>query len=114
VLSGGQRQRIALARALYGSPRLVVLDEPNANLDADGEQALKATLDELKARGVTVIMVSHRPALMSQLAKLAVLKEGALEGFGPAGALLARLRPVAPPRRQLAPVPTEEPAGAIA
>jgi PrtD family type I secretion system ABC transporter len=114
VLSGGQRQRIALARALYGAPRLVVLDEPNANLDADGEHALKATLDELKARGVTVIMVSHRPALMSHLAKLAVLKDGALDAFGPAAALLARLRPVARPPQRLAAVPADEPKGALA
>lgn len=114
VLSGGQRQRIALARALYGSPRLIVLDEPNANLDADGEHALKAALDELKAHGVTVIMVSHRPALMSQLTKLAVLRDGTLEAFGPAAALLARLRAVARPPQRLAAVPTDEPKEALA
>jgi ABC-type protease/lipase transport system fused ATPase/permease subunit len=114
VLSGGQRQRIALARALYGAPRLVVLDEPNANLDADGEQALKAALDELRARGVTVIMVSHRPALMSNLTKLAVLKDGVLDAYGPAAALLARLRPVARPTPRLAAVPADEPKGALA
>jgi len=94
-LSGGQRQRIALARALYGEPRLVVLDEPNANLDAEGEAALKSALSDLKARGVTLIMVGHRPALMSQLDKLAVLKDGALDAFGPSSALLPQLRPVA-------------------
>lgn len=92
VLSGGQRQRIALARALYGSPKLVVLDEPNANLDADGEAALSAAFTELKSRGVTLIMVSHRPALMSQLDKLALLREGALEAYGPTAAMLPRLR----------------------
>jgi ABC-type protease/lipase transport system fused ATPase/permease subunit len=95
VLSGGQRQRIALARALHGSPRLVVLDEPNANLDAEGEAALKAALKELKARGVTLIMVGHRQALMSQLDKLAVLKAGALEAFGPSASILPPLRAVA-------------------
>lgn len=94
ALSGGQRQRIALARALYGNPKLVVLDEPNANLDIEGEAALSAALRELKARGVTVVMVSHRPALMGQLDKLAILKDGALDAFGPTAAVLPRLRAV--------------------
>lgn len=94
VLSGGQRQRIALARALYGEPKLVVLDEPNANLDLEGEQALAAALVELKARGTTVIMVGHRPTVMAQLDKLAVLKDGALEAFGPGATVLPRLRAV--------------------
>ena len=92
VLSGGQRQRIALARALYGDPRLLVLDEPNANLDTVGEAALLAALAELKARGVTVIMVTHSPTLMAALDKLALLKNGTLEMFGPSAAVLARLR----------------------
>jgi PrtD family type I secretion system ABC transporter len=95
VLSGGQRQRVALARALYGEPRLVVLDEPNANLDAEGEAALQAALRELKARRVTVIMAGHRPALMAQLDKLAVLNGGVLEAFGPAAAVVSRLRAAA-------------------
>jgi PrtD family type I secretion system ABC transporter len=100
ILSGGQRQRIALARALYGNPRLVMLDEPNANLDAEGEHALNAALAELKTRGTTVVLVGHRPALMAALDKLAVFNEGALEAFGPASAVLARLRAVAHQSRQ--------------
>jgi PrtD family type I secretion system ABC transporter len=92
VLSGGQRQRIALARALYGNPRVVVLDEPNANLDADGEIALGNTLRQLRLRGTTVIMVGHCYSLMLQLDKLAILKDGALESFGASSVLLAGSR----------------------
>jgi PrtD family type I secretion system ABC transporter len=90
-LSGGQRQRIALARALYGDPKLVVLDEPNANLDADGDEALRAALQALKARGTTVVVVGHRPALMSRLDKIAVMKDGVVIAFDTAAALLPQL-----------------------
>lgn len=99
ILSGGQRQRIALARALYGSPRFVVLDEPNANLDAEGEAALVATFADLKARDITLVMVSHRPALMSHLDKLALLNDGVLEAFGPTASVLPRLLAGAPRTR---------------
>src|SRR5688572_33407760 len=92
LLSGGQRQRIALARALYGDPRLVILDEPNANLDEAGDAALSAALVELKSRGVTVILVGHRRSIMKQLDKLAVLNKGVFESFGPSDIMLARLR----------------------
>jgi ABC-type protease/lipase transport system fused ATPase/permease subunit len=78
-----------------------MLDEPNANLDVSGEAALIAALADLKARGVTVIMVSHDLTLMSALDKLALLKDGALELFGPSTAVLARLRGTAPPSRVL-------------
>jgi PrtD family type I secretion system ABC transporter len=99
VLSGGQRQRIALARALYGEPRLVVLDEPHANLDTAGESALLAALSELKTRGVTVIMVTHSTTFMTALDKLALLKNGTLELFGPSAGVLARLRAPAATQR---------------
>jgi PrtD family type I secretion system ABC transporter len=90
-LSGGQRQRIALARSLYGQPKLVVLDEPDAHLDAEGEEALRAALRALKACGSTVVLAGHRAALMAQLDKIAVLRDGALQAFGPAATVLARL-----------------------
>jgi PrtD family type I secretion system ABC transporter len=102
VLSGGQRQRIALARALYGEPRLVVLDEPNANLDAAGEAALLAALAELKTRRVTVVMATHSATLMPALDKLAHLKSGTLELFGLSAAVLARLRSPAATQRVVA------------
>ena len=98
MLSGGQRQRIALARALYGEPRVVMLDEPNANLDLAGEAALTAALAELKTRGVTVIMIAHNPALTAALDKLLVLRNGALEMFGPSAAVRARMVGTAPNR----------------
>jgi PrtD family type I secretion system ABC transporter len=90
-LSGGQRQRIALARALYGNPRLVVLDEPNSNLDADGESALLQALTSLRERAATVVMVGHRPSAMRAVDTLAVLREGALDAYGPRDQVLAKL-----------------------
>jgi PrtD family type I secretion system ABC transporter len=92
VLSGGQRQRIALARALFGSPKLVVLDEPDANLDLAGQAALLGALADLKSKGVTVIVVTHNPTLTTALDKLLLLKDGALDMFGPSAAVMARLR----------------------
>src|SRR3546814_8418325 len=82
-LSGGQRQRIALARALFGEPRLLILDEPNSNLDNDGEQALVKTIQAAKAGGATVVIIAHRPSIMSVVDKLLVLKDGPIEQFGP-------------------------------
>ncbi|HET7204017.1 MAG TPA: type I secretion system permease/ATPase [Steroidobacteraceae bacterium] len=112
ALSGGQRQRIALARALYGEPRLVVLDEPNANLDAAGEAALLATLADLKTDGVTVVMVTHNPTFTAALDKLAVLKNGVLEMFGPSAAVQARLHGGTQPARVVA-FPPVRPAEAL-
>jgi ABC-type protease/lipase transport system fused ATPase/permease subunit len=90
-LSPGQRQRIGLARALYGEPRLVVLDEPNANLDTEGEQALLRTLSVLKAEGVTVVLVAHRPSLIAGLDKLLVLREGVVDAFGPREEIMPKM-----------------------
>jgi len=90
-LSAGQAQRIGLARALYGQPRLVVLDEPNANLDAEGEQALLQALAELKAQGSTIILITHKPSLVSSMDYLMLLREGRVELLGPRDEVLARL-----------------------
>lgn len=90
-LSGGQRQMIGLARALYGRPKLVVLDEPNSNLDGDGEQALLRALEQIKAAGTTVVLVSHRPALVQGVDKVVVLRDGMVEMFGPRQEVLKRL-----------------------
>jgi PrtD family type I secretion system ABC transporter len=92
VLSGGQRQRIGLARALYGSPSLVVLDEPNSNLDGHGETALLASLSEMKAQRASVIVVSHRPSVLEAMDKILVLKDGEIGEFGCRHDILWRLR----------------------
>lgn len=91
VLSGGQRQRIGLARALYNDPKIVVLDEPNASLDDQGEQALLAACKQLKHAGTTVIFISHRQNILQLADKILVLDNGKQQLFGPAEAVLNRL-----------------------
>lgn len=95
-LSGGQRQRIALARALYGEPDLVVLDEPNSHLDDAGEAALLQTLRALTARGATVLLITHRVGALGLADQLWVLHEGRLRAQGPRDAVLAQLQPASP------------------
>ncbi len=89
-LSAGQRQRIALARALYGEPALIVLDEPNANLDDAGEAALMQAVQALRAKGCTLVVISHRGGLVTLADRLMILNQGRIQAFGPREALLAR------------------------
>jgi ATP-binding cassette subfamily C exporter for protease/lipase len=92
-LSGGQKQRIGLARALYGRPALVVLDEPNSNLDEAGEAALVKAVTQIKAAGSTVVLVTHRPSILGVVDKLLFLREGVQQLFGPRDQVLRSLVP---------------------
>ena len=92
LLSGGQRQRIGLARAVYGDPVLVVLDEPNANLDDVGEAALVRTVQELKAKGRTVFLITHRPGIVAVADRVLILRNGMVQADGPRDEVLAALR----------------------
>jgi ATP-binding cassette subfamily C exporter for protease/lipase len=92
LLSGGQRQRIGLARAMYGMPELVVLDEPNANLDDEGEAALVRAVQGLKAQGKTVVLISHRPGIVSVADRLLILQNGTVQASGPRDGVLAALQ----------------------
>jgi ABC-type protease/lipase transport system fused ATPase/permease subunit len=91
-LSPGQRQRVALARALYGTPCLVVLDEPNANLDGAGEVALAQAMSGLRSAGVTSVVVTHRPSLIAHVDKILVLEAGKVVQFGPAADVLKAMQ----------------------
>ncbi|TCM53760.1 ATP-binding protein PrsD [Rhizobium sp. PP-F2F-G48] len=90
-LSAGQRQRVALARALYGEPFLVVLDEPNSNLDAEGEQALSEAILGVRARGGIVIVVAHRPSALASVDLVLMMSEGRMQAFGPKDEVLAQI-----------------------
>ncbi|XSG84590.1 MAG: type I secretion system permease/ATPase [Methylohalobius sp. ZOD2] len=83
LLSGGQRQLIGLARAVYGDPKFLVLDEPNANLDGPSELNLLSLIDEFRTRGITLVIISHKPSIMRGVDQLLVLKEGRQEAYGP-------------------------------
>lgn len=107
-LSGGQRQRIGLARAVYGDPRLIILDEPNANLDQAGESALAGAVIELKRRGAAMLIVGHRPSTLAQADKILLLKDGKAELYGPRDAVLQQLRNAA--AAKAAPPATPQPA----
>ena len=92
-LSAGQRQRIGLARALYGNPTFVILDEPNSNLDAKGDSALQEAILKLRQRGATTVLVAHRPNAIAHCNKLLVIDGGELKAFGPRDEVLAKILP---------------------
>jgi PrtD family type I secretion system ABC transporter len=95
-LSAGQAQRIALARALFGEPFLLVLDEPNSNLDSEGDEALTAAIQGVKARGGIVVVIAHRPSAIAAVDLLLVMRQGRQQAFGPKDAILGKLTQVAP------------------
>jgi len=103
LLSGGQRQRIGLARAIYGNPLLIVLDEPNANLDDAGEAALYQTVQGLKAAGKTVFLITHRPGAVAVADQLLLLRDGQVQAQGPRDAVIAAIQAQRPAP---APAPT--------
>jgi len=97
-LSGGQAQRIGIARAMYGDPKLVVLDEPNSNLDTEGDEALTRAVRAARERGAIVVVVAHRPIGIEAVDMLLVLKDGRMQAFGPKETVLGQvLQRVAPP-----------------
>jgi ATP-binding cassette subfamily C protein len=105
-LSAGQRQRIALARALYGDPFLIVLDEPNSNLDAEGETALTGAIAAARQRGAVVIVIAHRPAALAAVNLVAVMANGQLRAFGPKEEVMAKaIQPVSALAPAYAPAP---------
>ena len=117
-LSGGERQRIGLARAFYGDPKVIILDEPNANLDTEGEQALERAVMQAKQRGTTVMLITHRPTIAAKCDRILMLRDGQIEMYGPAQDVLQRLAqgnaPVRPPvpaaaQAPKAPAPTPAP-----
>ncbi|WP_312830569.1 type I secretion system permease/ATPase [Pseudomonas rhodesiae] len=105
-LSGGQRQSVGLARALYGSPRLIILDEPNSNLDERGEQALAEAIAQMKAIGSTVFVITHRTSILSQVDRLMVMSGGGISLYGPRDQVMAEIN-----KQHLA---TQKPAAPVA
>jgi ATP-binding cassette subfamily C protein len=116
-LSGGQRQRIGLARAIFGNPSLVVLDEPNANLDSAGEEALLKAVQALSEAGTAVIIISHKLNALAITTKILAMRDGAVQMFGGRDEVLAqmvgpRVVPSMPTPGFATPVPTSKASGA--
>ena len=109
-LSGGPRQRIGLARAIYGNPSLVVLDEPNANLDDAGDAALLKTVRELKSAGKTVFLITHRPGAVAVADRVLFLRDGQVVAYGPTQVVLAALKAAQPAQSPSAPAGNPQPA----
>ena len=91
ALSGGQRQRVGLARALYGMPNLLILDEPNANLDNEGEQHLLRVIAHLKRQGVSIIFIAHRPSMLQSADRIVVMRDGQIEDIGTRDEILQKV-----------------------
>lgn len=102
ALSGGERQRIGLARAFFGNPRIIVLDEPNAHLDSEGEAALLQALSDARRAKTTLVIITHHMALAASCDRVMVLKNGAIEAFGPSADVLGKLMPAPEPRYRAA------------
>ena len=95
MLSGGQRQRVGLARAIYGDPVFVVLDEPNSSLDEEGDAALANAISVMKSRGTTFVVMTHRTSVLAVADKMLVLRDGQMQAFGPRDDVLAALNKAA-------------------
>lgn len=108
ALSAGQRQRVGLARALYGDPFLVVLDEPNSNLDAEGDAALAGAIGSIRARGGIVVVVAHRPSALGSVDSILVMNAGKVQAFGPKDEILPKVVPNQPPQSQPAVQPAAQ------
>jgi len=123
VLSGGQRQRVGLARAIFGQPSLLVLDEPNASLDQDGEAALNNTIETMKRSGTTILLIAHKPTMLAHVDKILFLQDGMVGAFGERNEVLkqlsahrAKTRQVAaaaPQPGQITPPSGQPPAGSV-
>jgi ATP-binding cassette subfamily C protein EexD len=107
VLSGGQRQRIGLARALYDEPKLVVLDEPNSNLDEKGEAALLQAVNKLQQNKATVLLITHRSSVLKSVNKMLVMREGALWMFGKRDEVIAELGKQKKAASNVTPLPSQ-------